>query len=100
MWKATGGLVQLGNAPIFKGTVDNVYIRDVATVKDGADIATGYARIEGKRSVYINIAKTGNASTLDVVNTLKKQLQDIPRNMPDDVKISYEFDQSVYISMP
>lgn len=86
--------------PIFKGTVDNVYIRDVATVKDGADIATGYALIEGKRSVYINIAKAGNASTLDVVNTLKKQLQDIPRNMPDDVKISYEFDQSVYISMP
>lgn len=38
MGKATGGLVQLGDVPIFKGTVDNVYIRDVATVKDGADI--------------------------------------------------------------
>ncbi|QQT63578.1 efflux RND transporter permease subunit [Sphingobacterium multivorum] len=90
----------LGDVPIFKGTVDNVYIRDVATVKDGADIATGYALIDGKRSVYINIAKAGNASTLDVVNTLKKQLPDIQRNMPDDVKISYEFDQSVYLSMP
>lgn len=89
---------ELGDVPIFKGTVDNVYIRDVATVKDGADIATGYALIDGKRSVYINIAKAGNASTLDVVNTLKKQLPDIQRNMPDDVKISYEFDQSVYIS--
>ncbi|WP_341830866.1 hypothetical protein AACH28_14785 [Sphingobacterium thalpophilum] len=60
----------------------------------------GYALIDGKRSVYINIAKAGNASTLDVVNTLKKQLPDIQRNMPDDVKISYEFDQSVYLSMP
>lgn len=89
---------ELGQVPIFKGTVDNVYIRDVATVKDGADIATGYALIDGKRSVYINIAKAGNASTLDVVNTLKKELPNIQRNMPDDVKISYEFDQSVYIT--
>lgn len=89
---------ELGDIPIFKGTVDNVYIKDVATVKDGADIATGYALIDGKRSVYINIAKAGNASTLDVVNKLKKELPNIQRNMPDDVQISYEFDQSVYIT--
>ncbi|VDH15479.1 Multidrug transporter MdtC [Algoriella xinjiangensis] len=89
---------EFGDIPIFKGSVDNVYIRDVATVKDGADIAAGYALIDGKRSVYINIAKAGNASTLDVVNTLKKELPNIQRNMPDDVSISYEFDQSVYIT--
>ena len=91
-------ITELGDIPIFKGSVDNVYIRDVATIKDGADIATGYALIDGKRSVYINIAKAGNASTLDVVNTLKKELPNIQRNMPDDVEISYEFDQSVYIT--
>lgn len=89
---------ELGDVPLFKGTVDNVYIRDVATVKDGADIATGYALIDGKRSVYVNIAKASNASTLDVVNTLKESLPKIQRNMPDDVTISYEFDQSIYIS--
>lgn len=89
---------ELGDVPLFKGTIDNVYIRDVATVKDGADIATGYALIDGKRSVYVNIAKASNASTLDVVNTLKESLPKIQRNMPDDVTISYEFDQSVYIS--
>lgn len=89
---------ELGDISLFKGTVDNVYIRDVATIKDGADIATGYALIDGKRSVYINIAKASNASTLDVVNQLKKDLPTIQRNMPDDVTISYEFDQSVSIS--
>nr|WP_315026574.1 efflux RND transporter permease subunit [uncultured Chryseobacterium sp.] len=89
---------ELGDIPMFKGTVDNVYIRDVATIKDGADIATGYALIDGKRSVYINIAKASNASTLEVVNKLKESLPKIQRNMPDDVTISYEFDQSVYIS--
>ncbi|PIF47006.1 multidrug efflux pump subunit AcrB [Chryseobacterium sp. 52] len=89
---------ELGDIPLFKGTADNVYIRDVATVKDGADIATGYALIDGKRSVYINIAKASNASTLEVVNKLKEALPKIQKNMPEGVDISYEFDQSVYIS--
>lgn len=86
-----------GNIPIFKDGVENVYIRDVATVKDGADITTGYALIDGKRSVYINIAKAGNASTWDVVKNLKKAIPTIQNNLPDDVTISYEFDQSVYV---
>lgn len=90
-------VADFGNIPIFKGTVDNVYIRDVATVKDGADITTGYALINGMRSVYINIAKSGNASTWDVVRNLKKAIPMIQNNLPDDVTISYEFDQSVYV---
>ena len=88
---------EFGNLPIFKGQVDNVYLRDVATVKDGADVTTGYALIDGKRSVYINVAKSGNASTYDVVQNLKKTIPTIQRNLPDDVTVSYEFDQSVYV---
>lgn len=88
---------EFGDIPLFKGQVDNVYLRDVATVKDGADITAGYALIDGKRSVYINVAKSGKASTYDVVQNLKKVIPDIQKNLPDDVKISYEFDQSVYV---
>jgi multidrug efflux pump subunit AcrB len=90
-------VADFGNIPIFKNGVDNVYIRDVATIKDGADITTGYALINGTRSVYINIAKSGNASTWDVVKNLKKAIPAIQNNLPDDVTISYEFDQSVYV---
>jgi len=88
---------EFGDIPIFKGQVDNVYIRDVATVKDGADITTGYALIDGKRSVYMNVAKSGKASTYNVVQDLKKTIPNIQRNLPDDVTVSYEFDQSVYV---
>lgn len=88
---------EFGDIPLFKGQVDNVYLRDVATVKDGADITAGYALIDGKRSVYINVAKSGKASTYDVVQNLKKVIPDIQKNLPDDVTISYEFDQSVYV---
>ena len=83
--------------PLMKGDVKTLFLGDVATVSDGADIATGYALINGKRSVYINVAKSGKASTWDVVKNLKKQLPVIQNNLPDDVTVSFEFDQSVYV---
>lgn len=83
--------------PLFKGGVQNLYLGDVANVKDGADVTTGYALVNGKRSVYINIAKAGDASTWEVVKNLKKALPKIQSTLPEDVKVSYEFDQSVYV---
>jgi multidrug efflux pump subunit AcrB len=83
--------------PLFKGGVQNLSLGDVATVKDGADITNGYALINGKRSVYVSIAKAGDASTWDVVKNLKANLPKIQSTLPEDVKISYEFDQSVYV---
>lgn len=83
--------------PLFKGSVRNIYLGDVATVKDGADITAGYALVNGKRSVYISIAKAADASTWDIVKKLKAELPKIQSTLPDDVKLSYEFDQSVYV---
>jgi multidrug efflux pump subunit AcrB len=85
------------NIPLFKGTVQNVYLKDVAVIKDGADLTQGYALINGKRSVYVNIAKSGDASTWDVVKGLKANLPKIQNTLPEDVKLTYEFDQSVYV---
>ncbi|WP_316817360.1 efflux RND transporter permease subunit [Pedobacter nyackensis] len=83
--------------PLFKGGVQNLYLGDVATVKDGADVTAGYALVNGKRSVYVSIAKAGDASTWEVVQQLKKKLPVIQSTLPDDVQLSYEFDQSVYV---
>ncbi|MET1055769.1 MAG: efflux RND transporter permease subunit [Pedobacter sp.] len=85
------------NIPLFKGAVQNLYLKDVAVVRDGADLTQGYALINGKRSVYVNIAKSGDASTWDVVKGLKANLVKIQNTLPEDVKLSYEFDQSVYV---
>ncbi|WP_276371667.1 efflux RND transporter permease subunit [Chryseolinea sp. H1M3-3] len=85
------------NIPLFKGAVQNLYLRDVATINDGADVTAGYALINGKRSVYISVAKSADASTWDVVNQLKANLPRIQSTLPEDVKLSYEFDQSVYV---
>jgi multidrug efflux pump subunit AcrB len=85
------------NIPLFKGGVQNVYLRDVATVEDGADITSGYALVNGKRSVYLPITKSADASTWEVVQNLKKAIPKFQAQLPEDVKLSYEFDQSVYV---
>jgi multidrug efflux pump subunit AcrB len=83
--------------PLFKGGVQNLYLKDVATVEDGADVTAGYGLVNGKRSVYLNIAKSADASTWEVVQNLKKAIPKIQAQLPDDVKLSYEFDQSTYV---
>ena len=83
--------------PLFKGGVQNLYIKDVATVEDAADITTSYALINGKRSVYLAITKSADASTWDVVQNLKKAIPRFQALLPADVNLSYEFDQSTYV---
>ncbi len=85
------------NIPLFKGGVSNLFLRDVATVEDGADITAGYALVNGRRSVYLNVSKNADASTWEVVQNLKKSLPAIQSQLPEDVRLSYEFDQSTYV---
>ena len=83
--------------PLFKGGVQNLYLRDVATVEDGADVTVGYGLVNGKRSVYLSIAKNADASTWEVVQKLKAALPKMQAQLPEDVHLTYAFDQSVYV---
>ncbi len=85
------------NIPLYKGGASNLYLHDVATVEDGADITMGYALVNGKRSVYMPVTKSADASTWEVVQNLKKAIPRFQSILPDDVELSYEFDQSVYV---
>jgi len=88
---------ELENTPLKSGSGASVYVRDVATVENGADVTTGYALINGKRSVYIPVTKRADASTWDVVQRIRKALPDMQAAVPADIKVSYEFDQSGYV---
>ena len=88
---------EFGDIPLFKNGVQTVFLHDVASVEDAADITTGYALINGKRSVYLPITKAASASTWEVVQDLKKALPRFQALLPADVKLSFVFDQSVYV---
>ncbi|MCW3462245.1 efflux RND transporter permease subunit [Chitinophaga nivalis] len=83
--------------PLVMGDGPTVYLKDVARVEDGADVTTSYAVINGKRSVYLPAIKTADASTWTVVKDLKAALPNIQKLLPEDVKVSFEFDQSTYV---
>ncbi|MBS0025679.1 efflux RND transporter permease subunit [Chitinophaga sp. 22321] len=85
------------NIPLVMGDGPTVFVKDVAKVEDAADVTSSYAVINGKRSVYLPIIKTADASTWTVVNNLKEALPKIQKLLPEDVKISFVFDQSVYV---
>ena len=85
------------NIPLYTGGVQNLYLRDVATVEDAADITVGYGLVNGKRSVYLSIAKSADASTWEVVQRLKAAIPKIQAQLPEDVHLTYAFDQSVYV---
>jgi multidrug efflux pump subunit AcrB len=83
--------------PVKSNGTGSVFVRDVASVADGADLTVDYALVNGKRSVYIPVVKTADASTWDVVQTLRKKIPEMKSLLPDDVDISYEFDQSIFV---
>src|SRR5450432_2401818 len=83
--------------PLTTNGSEAVFIHDVATVADAADVTVDYALVNGKRSVYIPVVKTADASTWGVVQSLKSKLPEMQSLLPDDVNISYAFDQSVFV---
>ncbi len=86
-----------GDIPVKTDNLNTVMLHDVGTIQDAADITTGYALIDGKRSIYMPIVKTPDASTWEVVQQLKAKLPEMQSLLPEDVKISYVFDQSVFV---
>jgi multidrug efflux pump subunit AcrB len=83
--------------PLRTGAGPAVYLRDVGSVADSSDILAGYALLNGKRTVYIPVTKRPDASTITVVNEVRASLARFQSLIPEDIKISYELDQSQYV---
>ena len=86
------------NIPLRTGVGPTVFVRDVAKVEDATDTPVGYALINGKRSVYIPVTKSADASTMSVVKDLRAKLPEMQALLPPTIKLTYEFDQSVYVT--
>jgi multidrug efflux pump subunit AcrB len=89
---------ELNNVPIRSRGTQTVFLRDVGSVEDAADIQTGYALVDGRRTVYIPVTKRADASTLAVVGLVNQNLSRFQSVLPDDITVSYQFDQSAYVT--
>ena len=92
-----GNFQELMDAPVRLGSGTTIYVKDVAVVENGTDVITGYAHSNGKRTVYMNVTKRSDASTLDVIERVRAALPSMKAAVPEDVDIRLEFDQSGYV---
>jgi multidrug efflux pump subunit AcrB len=75
-----------------------IFLKDVAQVRDGSLVQQNIVREDGRRSVLLSIIKNGNASTLAVVNGVKRALEATRAAAPAGLRISELFDQSVFVT--
>ncbi|HEY4067862.1 MAG TPA: efflux RND transporter permease subunit, partial [Burkholderiaceae bacterium] len=87
----------LNDLPVRTSNGTTTYISDVANVRDGYSPQTNIVRQDGTRGVLLSVLKNGGASTLDIVSNLRAILPHAASVMPQDIKITPLFDQSVFV---
>lgn len=89
---------ELEKIPLRLGAGATVFLGDVATVQDDMDIPTGWALVNGRRTVFLSISKLSDASTVEVVKLVKEALPRMRAVIPQDIEVSFNFDQSIYVT--
>jgi CzcA family heavy metal efflux pump len=88
---------ELNDIPIRTSNGSVVYVRDVAHVRDGSPPQTNIVRVNGSRAALMSILKTGNASTLNIIDGVKARLPAIRNDMPEDLSVNAVGDQSLFV---
>src|SRR5579871_3769366 len=90
-------LDELNNLPIKTVNGATVYVKDVAQVRDGFSVQNNIVRMNGTRGVLMTVTRTGKASTLAIVDSVKKALPRILATVPKELNVSALADQSLFV---
>lgn len=90
-------IADLNDVPVKVVNGAMVYLRDIAYVHDGAAFQTNISRRDGQRGVLQVVLKNGDASTLDVVDKIKKALPLIEAGLPPELQMTTVGDQSIFV---
>jgi CzcA family heavy metal efflux pump len=88
---------ELGDLPIKAVNGAMVYVRDVASVRDGNPPQTNIVHVDGHRSVLMMVLKAGAISTLDIIAGIKQKVIDVRDSLPEALKIGFIGDQSLFV---
>ena len=89
---------ELGDLPIKVVNGATVYVRDVATVRDGNPPQTNIVHVNGNRSVLMMVLKSGYISTLDIIDGIKKKVVAFKDSLPETLKVGFVGDQGVFVA--
>jgi multidrug efflux pump subunit AcrB len=88
---------ELGDLPIKAVNGAMVYVRDVASVRDGNPPQTNIVHVNDNRSVLMMVLKAGSISTLDIIAGIKQKVIDVKDQLPEALKIGFIGDQSIFV---
>ncbi|MDD4848088.1 MAG: efflux RND transporter permease subunit [Bacteroidales bacterium] len=89
---------QMNNIVVGSFNGKNIYLRDVAQVKDTVQERIQEVYNNGVRGAMIIIQKQTGANTVDIANKVFEKLPDIKKSLPSDVKIDIIADNSESIN--
>ena len=64
-----------------------IVLSDVADVRIGSAVKMGYASHNAKEAIILSISKQPNINTLEVTKNIEKNLVEIQKSLPSDVKM-------------
>src|ERR1700758_1685533 len=91
-------IADLNDIPIKYVNGQTVFLKDVGQVHDGWAVQQNIVRNDGHRSVLLSVLKNGNASTVAVVNGVRKVLEVARKAAPPGLSINELFDQSKLVA--
>ena len=85
------------NLPIKTSNGSIVYFHDVGHVRDGSSPQTNVVRVNGTPATLMTIQKTGDTSTLDIIEQIKQRLPLVREASPPGLDINPIGDQSLFV---
>ena len=85
------------NIPIKRKGNSFIYVRDVADVQLAGPPQTNAVLVDGKQAVMIVVMKSGEASTLAVVDAVKQAIPRIEKVVPEGVQVKIINDASMFV---
>ena len=88
---------ELADVPVKVMGNSTIYLRDVANVRDGYSVQTNIVRRDGRRGALLTVLKAGDASTLDVVDSIRAAIPRVASTLPPELRIDLLADQSIFV---
>src|SRR5580700_7675795 len=90
-------IAELNDLPVKTIHGSTIYMRDVAHIRDGFAPQTNIVRMDGSRGALMSMLKVGSASTITIVQGVKRMAELASQSLPPELKISALFDQSLFV---
>ncbi|MFP4663717.1 MAG: efflux RND transporter permease subunit [Bacteroidales bacterium] len=74
-----------------------IYLKDVATVRDSIREMTMDEKINGQQGVRMMVMKQSGANTVNIAKQINQEMKSLKKNLPPDVEIQTVFDSSEFI---